>query len=471
MKRIIFVILFLLIVFSYAAAQNDPRKLTFPDIEFKPIKPNVENIQKGITFYYIEDHEIPAINIYFIFKVGKLNDYPGKEGLANLTFNLMLTGGTRSLTPDQIEEKLDFLGSKVSVTVNNEYAYITLWTLSKNFEESWSLLLDMIQNPRFDLNRLEVEKNKELENIRRRWDEPRQIGFIMLNELVYGKNYPDIRRTTSESINSVTIEDIQSFYNKYIFNKELIIGAAGDFRHLKVKTAIKKGFKDWNGNLLPQLNLPKASLFSEPGIYFINKEDMTQAVICAGHLGLNRLDQDNVEISILNFIYGTGGFNSQLLREIRSNRGLAYSAFGYVGLGRDRGIFISYTQTKNESAGEAIKLILQIMENLIKNRVSVQELNTAIKSEQNSFIHRFNSTQSILLQSILLTLEGYPKDYLDTYISRIKKVDVNKVQELAKKTMDPKNIIILVIGKKEEIFKQLESLNIGNVKEIELPKE
>lgn len=471
MKKTIFILTLLIGIVIFANAQNDPRKLAFPDLQFKPIKPKTEKIKEDILMYSVEDKELPIINAYVIFKVGNLYNPKGKEGLAKITFNLMLRGGTSKFDPNQLEEKIDFLGSKISMHVDEEYSYINLWSLSKNFLESWNLLEDILKHPRFDSDRLEVEKNIELEIIRRRWDEPRQIAFTMLNELIYGNEFPDIRRTTSNSINSITMNDIKSFYNNYILNTEIIIGVAGNFETVKLKKLFKASFKDWKGVRVNEINLPKAKLYSKPAIYLINKEDLTQGIICMGHLGLNRLDQDNVEISVLNFIYGTGGFNSQLLREIRSNRGLAYSAYGKIGLGRDLGIFISFTQTKNESIAEAIKITLEIMQNIINKPVSEEELQTAINYEQNSFIHRFNSPQAILLESIILDLEGYPKDYFDTYISRIKKVTVNKVQEMAKKNIRPNELIILVVGKKEEIKSQLYELSIDKVIEIELPKE
>src|SRR4030042_5123711 len=230
----------LLLLRTLSYAQKDPKELTFPDIQFKPLKPKVAVIQKGITFYYQQHHEIPAVNATAILKIGELNDPVGQEGLAALTFNLLQTGGTTALSADQVEERLDFLGSNISVTVDTEFAYLSLWSLSKNFDESWKIFLDIIMNPRFDSQRFEVGKKQELESIRRRWDEPRQIGFILFRDLIYGKNFPDMRRTTTQSIDSITIEDIKSFSPKFILNNELIIAFAGDFQASKISSLLKK---------------------------------------------------------------------------------------------------------------------------------------------------------------------------------------------------------------------------------------
>ncbi|MEW6455875.1 MAG: pitrilysin family protein [Acidobacteriota bacterium] len=469
-KTFLFLTLILILV-SFSLAQKDPKILKFPDMEFKPLKPGFMHIKKGVDFYFKEDHEVPVINVYIILKSGRLHDPKGKDGLASLTMRLMKSGGTKNLTPEKLEERLDFLGSSISVFAGAEYSWVTLWTLKKNFDESWKILTDILFNPLFDKERLDVEKKKELEDIRRRWDRPMSVGFLLFQDLIYGRDFPDVRRTTTQSIESISSDDVKAFYNENIKDKEIIVAFAGDFDAKRISFLIKKDFKDWKGVSPSKLDLPKAKLAAKPGLYLINKEDMTQGVICMGHLGINRLDSDNVEINVLNFILGTGAFSSRLMREVRSNRGLAYATYGYVGSGRDLGPFFNFCQTKNQSVGEAISLMREIMEDMTKNPVTSEEIETAKKSEQNSFVHRFDSASAILLESVLLKSQGYPENYLETYIPRIRKVNDRKVLEMAKRTIHPDNLVILVVGKKNEIIDQLKLLNLGEIKELPLPKE
>jgi zinc protease len=198
---------------------------------------------------------------------------------------------------------------------------------------------------------------------------------------------------------------------------------------------------------------------------------MTQAVILMGHLGLNNLDPDNVEVGIFNFILGTGSFNSRLMREVRSNRGLAYSAGGMVGTGRDKGLFYNFCMTKSQSAGEAIKLMREISADMTQNPVTTEELEVAKKYEVNAFVHKFDSAQAVVSQAIYLKLDGYPDNYLDTYLPRIRKVDAAKVLAIGKKAVHPDSLVILVVGKKAELIDQLKALGIGEVTELPLPKE
>ncbi|MCJ7610775.1 MAG: insulinase family protein, partial [Candidatus Aminicenantes bacterium] len=350
----------ILVASSLAFGQKNPNDLKFPDLEFKPLKANVATVKSGITFYFKEDRESPTVSGVLFFKTGSLQDPKGKDGLAGLTMTLLKSGGTKSLTPDKLEERLDFLGSTIYGYSGDEYSQVYFWTLKKNFNETWQILADMLFNPAFDQNRFETEKKKELESIRRRWDQPMMVGMYLYNELVYGKDFPDARRTTSAGINGITLEDVKGFYEKNIKDREIVLAIAGDFGASSATSLLGKTFRSWKAKPADKPVVPKAVLAAKPGVYLIDKPDLTQAVICMGHLGINRLDPDNVEMEVMNFILGSGGFNSRIMREVRSNRGLAYSAFGLVQAGRDLGTFFNFTQTKSQSVGEAIGLIKDI---------------------------------------------------------------------------------------------------------------
>jgi predicted Zn-dependent peptidase len=456
---------------SAVRAQKDPNTLKFTDLEFKAQKPGMAMVKKGVTFYFKEDHEQPVINGTVIIKTGSLYEPADRVGLASLAMRMLKAGGTKTLTPDALEEKLDFLGSTIGSYAGLEFSEVSLWTLSKNFDETWKVLLDILYNPTFDQVRFDTEKKKDLESIRRRFDYPTSLGFALFSELIYGKDFPEARRTTNTTINAITLDDIKAFYEKNIRDKEIIIAFTGDFKQAQALALLKKSYKDWKGIPPAKLDIPKAALAAKPGVYLIDKPDMTQAIILMGHLGLNNLDPDNVEVGIFNFILGTGSFNSRLMREVRSNRGLAYSTGGMIGLGRDKGMFYNFCMTKSQSAGEAIKLMRDISADMTKNPVTAEELDVAKKYEVNAFVHKFDSAQAVVSQAVYLKLDGYPDSYLETYLPRIRKVDAARVLAIGKRAVQPGNLVILVVGKKAEVIDQLKALGMGEVIELPLPKE
>ncbi len=450
-------------------AQKDPKTLKYPDLEFKPLKPDHISLGKNFDFYYKEDHEAPTISLAIIIRSGSLLDPKEKSGLSQLTYQLLATGGSKTRTPEQVEEQLDYLGSSIYAYSGTEYGQIQVSSLVKNFDKTWEILTDLLMNPRFAPERLDLEKKKEMENILRRWDMPMMVGFILFQDLVYGKDYPEVQRTTRKGLESISEEDIHRFYSDHIHNRAIIIAATGDFAGAKLAGQVKSSLAGWKAQPPEKLKIPKAKLEANPGIYLIDKPDMNQAVIMMGHLGINRLDPDIAESSVFNTIYGAGAFNSRLWKEVRSDRGLAYSASGSVGSGRDLGIFFTFCMTKNQSAGEAVGVIRDVIKDMSQNYVKPEELETAKKSEINSFVFRFENPQSLLLRTITQRMYGLPLDYNETYLAKIRKVDAARVLEMGKRFFHPDQLVILVVGKKTELLDQLKKL--GDVTVLPLPEE
>jgi zinc protease len=142
-----------------------------------------------------------------------------------------------------------------------------------------------------------------------------------------------------------------------------------------------------------------------------------------------------------------------------------------IGSGRDKGLFNNFCQTKSQSVGEAIKLMKDIIKDMTVNPVTAEELEVAKKYEVNAFVHKFDSAQAVVSQAIYLKLDGYPDNYLDTYLPRIRKVDATKVLAIGKRAVNADGMVILVVGKKAEVIDQLKGLGLGEVTELPLPKE
>jgi zinc protease len=463
----IFLILILTVPIQLRS-QKDPRQLTYSAIRFTPPEPNHISIKKGVDVYYLENPEIPLVKVDILFKLGGLHEPAGKEGLASMTFQMLKNGGTKNLEPGVINEKLDFLGTSISVQSAAEYSIISLVSLKKNFRESWDVLQEMLFRPIFDEQRLMDEKGMTGESNRRVWDSAVNIGFILFNQLVYGKNAPDSRRPTTKSIAAVSREDVISFYNDCIKKSELMIGISGDFEPRVMRKLVKKSFRKWKASP------PKAPIqtgriqASKPGVYFLHRDNLSQAVICMGHLGINRLDKDKAEINVLNFIYGQNSFNSRLGKELRAKRGLAYTVFGNVGKGRERGLFQNFCMTNNGSVAKAIRVIEETMRDITENRISREELKTALEYEENSFVHLYDVPRKIILWKIIYKMFGYPDDYLETYLQRIRKLDEQKVMEMAKRTMHPDQLVIVVVGDKNTVYPHLNGLGRGEITELHL---
>lgn len=470
MKRVLFLIP-LLSVALLAQPARDPRTLRFPELRFAPAKPQAVELGGGRQLLLLPDHDVPLVRAYVVVESGSILDPQGREGLSSLTVRALKSGGAGDLTPEQVEDRLDGLGSTINVFTDLESSTLTLWSLRDNFEVSWQLLTDMVFRPRFDEARLDSEKKGDLEAIRRRWDDPQGTAFTLWPELLYGRGQPEGRRTTSASVSAITRADLVEFHRGSLLGKRVMIAICGDFDPARAVALAKRDFAAWPAARSMGPEVPPVTLAARPGIYLVDKPAMTQAVLLIGHLGTGRLDPDNAELSVLNFILGGGGFNSRIMREVRSHRGLAYSAYGTVGAGRDRGAFTCFTQTKTQTAGEATRVIADIVRAMTEGEVTPGELATAKSYEANSFVFRFESPAALLYQTMTMRLQGFPDDYFDKYLGRIAAVDAAKVKAMARRVLNPDGLVVLVVGPKAQLLEPLKTLGLGGVTELPLPKE
>lgn len=203
-----------------------------------------------------------------------------------------------------------------------------------------------------------------------------------------------------------------------------------------------------------------------PGIFFIHRPDVNQSNVRLGHFGVSRHDPDEYVIRVMNFLYGSSGFTSRLVREARTNRGLTYGISGQITEHTVRGLYVVATFTKSETTREMIDVIRQVTRDFQASPPAEAELELAKTSEMNSFVFRFETPISIASQRMNYEYHGYPADYLETYLDNIRAVTAEDVQRVAQERMHVDQTAILVVGNADEIGDQLTQL--GEVTEVPL---
>jgi len=453
-----------------AAAQKHPRELgPAPELKFKLTKPVQFTAGNGIQCYYMEDKELPLVTLRGLLRGGSLFEPAEKTGLAYMTGTVMRTGGTHKLTGDQINEELEFIAASIESSGAAEFVFVSGNSLKKDFGKLVDLYSDIIMNPEFRQDKIDLARNQALESLRRQWDMPSSVSSLLFREKLYGSGYALGRRMTYKSLNSITREDLIAFHQRFFAPNNFYLGIAGDLSLDEAKAAVERVFKGWAKKKVTLPELPPLAEKADGTIYYAYK-DTLQGSVYMGHLGIPRLSPDSFKVEVMNEILGGGGFTARLMKELRSNRGLTYGIYGgvYEGYGKDRGPFQIASQLKAGKFVEALGVIKGIVKDMQANPVTDEEIKTAKNSLVNSFVFRFESKQQILSEYMSLKLEGYPDNYLETYIDNIKKISKADVQEAAKKYMSPDKMIFVVVGDEKKFDKPLSTF--GKVMTIDLGK-
>ncbi len=450
----------------FLQAQKHPSDLGKPE----PLKFTPPAIQKflaarGITVYYIEDRELPTVSLIGYFKTGSLYEPADKAGLASLVGTVMRTGGTVRMTGDEIDEELEFLAARVETNIGSEFGLVSLSCLKKDFPRVLEVCSDILTAPAFSQEKIDLAKNQMKETIRRRWDMPFSVANLIFNEKLYGAESPYARRTAFATLDNISREDLIAFHKKYFAPNNTTIGVTGDISSAEVKKLLDKTFKKWEPKKIEYLPVPPVQDDVRKIVYYVYK-DTPQANIALGHFGVRRNHPDQYKLEVMNYVLGGGGFSSRLMRELRSNRGWTYGIYGGAGSGRDRGSFTIASTLKADSLGEALPLIEEIVKSMQAGLIKDEEMEEARNYMINSFVFRFESKLSILMQKINYALQGYPEDYLEKYVENIKRVTKEGVLEAAKKHLEPGRMMIVVCGDKKRFDKPLD--DFGPVEEIDL---
>ena len=451
-----------------AAGQRHPRELgPAPELKFKLVRPTTFTLANGIQCFYIEDRELPLVSVTGLVKGGSLHEPAAKAGLASLFGTVLRTGGTRKLTGDEINEELEFLAASIESSTGPEYTSIRANSLKKDFGRLVELMADLIMNPEFRQDKIDLARNQSLESMRRRWDQPMQVAMLLFSEKLYGPDSPYGRRATPATLGGLTRDDLLDFHRRTFAPGNLTVGITGDVPQKEARAALEKAFKAWPARPLTLPDIPALVERADGTVYYAAK-DTPQGNVVLGHLGIAARSPDEFKVAVMNDILGGGGFTARLMKELRSNRGLTYGIYGGVseGIGRERGAFRIASQLKAAQLVEALDLIKGIIRDMQDNPVSDEEIATAKNSLVNSFVFRFEQKAQVLGQFMQLKLRGYPDDYLDAYIENIRKVTKADIREAARKYMDPGKMIVVVVGDEKRFDRPL--AGFGKVKEIDL---
>ena len=436
-----------------AAIPDNPEKLVFAPIAYTPPVARDYRVvlKNGMVVYIAEDPTLPLVNIELTLRTGSYLVPAGKEGLAGLTGSQIRRGGTKTMTAEQLDEKLDFLAANVGTSIGETSGRASLNTLRDNLDESLKVFVEMLKEPRFQEDRLALAKEQALQEMKKRNDDSEDVEAREWNVLLYGEGHFSNRFTTAASIQSITRADLVDFHRKYMHPANMIAAVSGSFSKAVMIQKLEAAFAGWPGTAAPVPPVPAEIQTAAPGVYRIQK-DVNQGRVSIGLPSVRRDDPDAYALEVMNEILGGSGFTSRITKTVRSDEGLAYSAGSGLRFGiYYPGAFRAEFQSKSRSVSYAASLVLQEIKGMREKPVTAEELDTI----KRNLIETFPSTFNSKAQTVgIFAADEYTKrdpSYWQTYRDRINAVTAADVQRVAQKYLVPEKLVVLVVGDQKEI--------------------
>ncbi|MEZ4631552.1 MAG: pitrilysin family protein [Deinococcales bacterium] len=489
MKRYLFIITILMSLLALAIAQEtsteastetqtseaaevnnpstwpDPFEMKFDTLSPASISPSRHELSNGMIVYLLENHELPLVDGVAYIKAPSVYDPDDKVGLADLTASMLREGGAAGRSVDDIDEKLEFLAASVESSANPSFAQVSFSALSENVTEVMETFADVILQPDFDAERLEVSRGRVLESIRRQNDNPVQVAVREFFSLVVD-HHPSGRYSTVESVNAISRDDLISFHERYFAPNASYLAISGDFDSESMLENLEGLFADWQAKEIDYPELPELNMQPGPKIYFAAK-DVAQSTIIVGHPSVLAYSPEYNALVVANGILGGEGFSSRIMTEVRTKRGLAYTAGSALNQGFDYpGVFYAFSISRGDTTAEVLATLLSEIKRFQDEGVTEDELSLQKDTILNRAVFRFTSASAVAERTARAELLGLAANYYDTHLEDIQAIDARAVQSIAQQELHPDEMIIMVVGNPAIFDRPLS--DFGEVIEINL---
>jgi len=445
----------------------DVNSLDYPELNPYQI-PEIETFEldNGITFYMVEDDEVPLINLNMIIRAGSFMEPSEKVGLASVTANVIRNGGSETYPENELNQLLEDRAAQIEFGMGRTSGSVSMNALKDDFIDLLPVLVDVMTNPLMPQEKIDLAIRQQRSNISRRNDNAQQVGFREFGKLIYGEDSPQARVTELYTLDEITRDDLIEFHRNAYTGNNLMIGLVGDFKVEDIKPVLEEYFSEIPAGEKNELAFDEVDYEFDSSIYFVDKRDVNQSVILMGHIGGYRDNPDYAALQAMNEVL-SGGFSGRLFQNVRSEQGLAYSVFGNYGSSTlYRGQFFAGVFTRSEATADAIEAVRREMKILQEEPVSHEELEDTRNSILNSLVFRTDSRSSVLQERMNNEYLGLPADAFERYIEELQEITPEDIQRVAQEYMRPEEMKILVVGNGAELGDQLE--RFGDVHEVDI---
>jgi zinc protease len=419
-----------------------PKTVTIPAVKENKL-PN------GLTVAVVERKNVPLVTVQLLIKTGARDEEMEQAGLANLTVSL-LTKGTKTRSATQIAEQMEFLGGSINTGAGWSNSVVVVNVMSDKLEQAMTILADVVMNPSFKQDEIDLLKSQTLDNLNFNLQKPGFLADYVASRYSFGEHPAG---GTPKSIGAITRGDIVDFrQNGYTADNAVLI-FAGDITTAKANALARKFFGTWRKSGKAQFTIGNGSGVKNEAnrskrILVVDLPNSGQAAVkYLKDVKVGRVNSRNTSsvyypAIVLNSLLG-GGYSSRLNQEIRIKRGLSYGAGSGFSWRNDESNFATSAQTKNESAAEVVRLVLDEIDKLAENSIPATELNPRKLVLTGDFGRDLETTNGLAGALADLYSFGLPAGELNTYMNSVQAISDTQIRAFAKQNLLDGDIIVV----------------------------
>ena len=462
-------VLLVLGVYCGASAQTvswpseaPPPPLAARQVNFPPYE--IRTLANGMQIITIAHHEQPAVTMRLLVRAGAAQDPERKGGVAYLTSHV-LDQGTTTKSAQEIAEQIDLIGGSLGTGSGADLSFANVVVMKDSFGFGMALLSDVVHNPAFSPQEIERQKEQAISSLRVNSEDPDYLASAVFDRLVYGFHpYGLPGSGTPDTLASVTREDLQAFHRRYYVPNNMILAIVGDVTADEAFATAEKVFGSW-----PKVEAPVPNAVDPPQptrrVVIIDKPDSVQTEIRVGQLAIPRKHPDFLAWDLAVKILGGEGAN-RLHQVLRSQRGLTYGASADTEAMKQAGDFVAETDTRTETTGEALRLMVDEFSRLQRERVRSGELADAQAYLAGSFPLTIETPNEIATQVLNAVFYDLPMQDIVNFRERVLAITPDDVQRVARQYIKPDRLAIVLVGNARAFIPQLQSVGFTDYEVI-----
>lgn len=459
MKKIVYTVLFLSTFFIHAQIDRSKQPKPGPAPEINLGKPQTFTLRNGLKVLVVENHKLPRVSFNLTIDNPPVLER-NKAGVATLVGSL-LGKGSKKIAKDDFYEEVDYLGASINFSSRGAFAS----GLSKYAKRIIELMADAALHPNFTQEEFDKEKKILLDNLKSQEKSVTTAARRVERVLAYGKNHPYGEFTTPESVNAITLSDIEIFYANYFVPGKAYLVVIGDVNFEDVQKQITKNFELWKKSFPPTYSLAKPLDAYYTQINFVDMPNAVQSEIAVQNLmNLKMTDSDYFPVLLANKILG-GGADARLFLNLREDKGYTYGA--YSGIGTDKyasSRFRASASVRNAVTDSAVVAFLTEINRIGNELVSPEELASAKAKYTGDFVLALERPETVARYALNIETENLSENFYQTYLEKINAVTAEQIQAAAKKYFKAKKLRIVVTGKGSEVLENLEKVSFNGRK-------
>ena len=446
---------------SNAQAQVDrsvqPQPGPAPQINFGT--PNEHQFKNGLTLMVVENHKLPQVSVSLSID-NPLAVEGEKSGLSGL-LSSMMGKGSNNIPKDEFEEEVDFMGARLSLSAQGGYAS----ALKRYFPRVFEMMADAVLNPHFLEEEFKKEVDKTLEGLKASEKDVKTSARRVENLLSYGKDHPYGEYISEESINKVSLNDLEQLYHKNFHAQNAYITIVGDIDFEAAKKLTKKYFGKWAKGQVKSMPFTKPENVDQTQIAFVEMPNAVQSeVSVVSTAKIDRNNPDFYALTIANQILGGGG-EARLFLNLREDKGYTYGSYSRLNINhKTKSRLRAFAAVRNAVTDSAVVQLLYEIDRMSKEMVTEEELKLVKEKYAGSLIRSMEDPENIASFAYNTKTQNLPPNFYNNLLKNMQRVTREDISKVSKKYFDPKLMRVVVTGKGSDILTPLENIEFNGQK-------